>query len=125
MELARSGVEGPVIVIDLVKFKPGDEKHYDTYDAMGEVKLRDLGGEIVFRGRRAAVSALDSAKREFRDQPAEGAQLNSTKWDRLTIRKYPTKEAVLDLGASAEYRAVSHLRTEAIELGLIWPFSMK
>lgn len=121
--LTQSDVEGPVIVVDLVKFKPGGEEHYDTYDAMGEVKLKDLGGEIIFRGRRTPVAALDSRRRDSENQPAEGAQLNSTQWDRVTIRRYPTKEAVLALGASAEYRAALRYRIEGVEASFVYAFS--
>ena len=43
--------------------------------------------------------------------------------DRLILVRYPSGEVFREMITSAEYRAVSHLRTEAIELGLIWPFS--
>ena len=44
--------------------------------------------------------------------------------DRLILAHYPSAEVFIEMVTSAEYRAVSPLRTEAIELGLIWPFSM-
>ena len=48
--LAQTDWEGPVTVIDLVKFKPGGEISYDEYDALAETKLKSLGGEVIFRG---------------------------------------------------------------------------
>ena len=48
--LAQTDWEGPVTVIDLVKFKPGGERSYDEYDALAEAKLKSLGGEVIFRG---------------------------------------------------------------------------
>ena len=48
--LAQTDWEGPVTVIDLVKFNPGGEESYDEYDALAEAKLTSLGGEVIFRG---------------------------------------------------------------------------
>jgi uncharacterized protein (DUF1330 family) len=118
---ARSMVEGPVIVVDMVTFKPGGEQHYDKYDAMGEVKLNTLGGQIIFRGQRARLELLDQSKAGTGD-PA-GAELNATKWDRVTIRKYPTKDAVLELGASNEYRAALGYRIKGVEKSFVYAFS--
>jgi len=44
--------------------------------------------------------------------------------DRLILAHYPSADVLNEMTMSAEHRAVSHLRDEAIELGLIWPFSM-
>jgi len=44
--------------------------------------------------------------------------------DRLNLAHYRFADVFTEMIRSAEYRAVSHLPTEAIELGLIWPFSM-
>lgn len=119
--LAQSMVEGPVIVVDMVTFKPGGEQHYDKYDALGEVKLNTLGGQIIFRGQRARLELLDQSKAGAGD--AAGAELNATKWDRVTIRKYPTKEAVLELGASDEYRAALGYRIKGVEKSFVYAFS--
>ena len=110
-----------VIVVDMVTFKPGGEQHYDKYDAMGEVKLNTLGGQIIFRGQRAMLELPDQSEAGAGD-PA-GAELNATKWDRVTIRKYPTKEAVLELGASDEYRAALGYRIKGVEKSFVYAFS--
>ena len=44
--------------------------------------------------------------------------------DRLILAQYRSADVFTEMIRSAEGRAVSHSRTEAIELGLIWPFSM-
>jgi uncharacterized protein (DUF1330 family) len=119
--LAQSMIEGPVVVVDMVTFRPGGEQHYDKYDAMGEVKLTELGGQIIFRGQRAMIEVLDQIKAGTGD--AAAAELNATKWDRVTVRKYPTKEAVLELGASAEYRAALGHRIRGVEKSFVYAFS--
>ena len=44
--------------------------------------------------------------------------------DRLILAHYPSADVLTEMTMSAEFRAVSHLRAEEIELALIWPFSM-
>ncbi len=44
--------------------------------------------------------------------------------DRLNLAHYRFADVFTEMIRSAEGRAVSYLRHEAIELGLIWPFSM-
>lgn len=103
--LAQSDMEGPVTVIDLVKFKPGGEESYDTYDTLAEAKLTSLGGGVVFRGSSKSVDGLDSSS-----------------WDRVTMRKYPSAAAVVEMGASSEYRAAFQHRMQSVEESLVYAF---
>jgi uncharacterized protein (DUF1330 family) len=103
--LAQSDMEGPVTVIDLVKFKPGAEESYEQYDALAEAKLTSLGGEVIFRGSSKSVAGLDASS-----------------WDRVTMRKYPSASAVVEMGASSEYRAAFPLRLESVEASLVYAF---
>ena len=104
--LTEAGVKGPVVVVDLVKFKPGGEEEYNAYDKLAEAKLISLGGEVVFRGSAKAPPPLDS-----------------TEWDRVTFRKYPTPEAVLQMGGSKEYQAAFPHRFAAVEKSFVYAFS--
>jgi len=104
--LAQSDMEGPVTVIDLVKFKPGGEESYDTYDTLAEAKLTSLGGGVVFRGSSKSVDGLDSSS-----------------WDRVTMRKYPSAAAVVEMGASSEYRAAFPHRLQGVEASLVYAFA--
>ena len=104
--LARSGVAGPIIVVALVKFKPGGEERYNQYDAIAEAKVKSLGGEIVFRGFSKPVEGLDSEA-----------------WDRVTFRKYPSVQAVLDMGGSPEYQGAFPHRLASVEKSLVYAFS--
>ena len=69
--LAESDREGPVTLIDLVKFKPGGEASYEKYDALAEKKLTSLEGEVTFRGSSIPIEGRDY-----------------TSWDRVTLRSY-------------------------------------
>jgi uncharacterized protein (DUF1330 family) len=43
--------------------------------------------------------------------------------DRLALVRYPSTETFLEMIASDEYQATAHFRTDALELGLLFPFS--
>ena len=80
--LAQSGIEGPVVVVDLVKFMPDGAARYAIYDQIAEAKVEDLGGEVIFRGDAAQVPG----------------RLPSSEWDRVTFRKYPPALLLLPVG---------------------------
>jgi len=116
--LAQSDTEGPVTVIDLVKFKPGGEETYDRYDSLAEEKLIALGGEVIFRGYS---SPFDGSANE-REASRHGADPSNLGWDRVTMRKYPSASAAVEMGASDEYRAALPKRAEAIEDSVVYAF---
>jgi uncharacterized protein (DUF1330 family) len=49
--------------------------------------------------------------------------LGDGSWDSVLLVEYPTGQAFLDMVASAEYQAIGHLRTEALEKGELHPMS--
>ncbi len=105
--LAESGVNGPVIVADLVAFKPDGEARYDQYDAIAEKKVISLGGEYVFRGSAKEVPGIDN------------------KWDRLTLRKYPSVKAVIEMGSSTEYRGAFPHRMASVAESFVYAFGFE
>ena len=42
-------------------------------------------------------------------------------WDLVALVEYPTRQAFLDMIGSAEYLAIAHLRTEALERAELHP----
>jgi len=104
--LAQSGLEGPVVVVDLVKFKPDGAAEYAIYDRIAEAKVEDLGGEVIFRGDAAPVRGL-----------------MSDEWDRVTFRKYPSVAAVIAMGSSEEYQGAFPHRLASVETSFVYAFS--
>lgn len=104
--LAQTDWEGPVTVVDLVKFKPQGEQSYDRYDALAEAKLTALGGEVLFRGSSFEVEGRDASS-----------------WDRVTMRKYPSAKAVVEMGSSSEYRAAFPHRIQGVAESLVYAFA--
>ncbi len=104
--LAQSGVEGPVVVADLVKFRPDGAARYAIYDQVAEAKLESLGGEVIFRGDAARVDGLASDE-----------------WDRVTFRKYPSVAAVMALAGSEEYQGAFPNRVAGVDTSFVYAFS--
>lgn len=116
--LSETEREGPVTVIDLVKFNPGGEGSYDEYDALAEAKLNSLGGEVIFRG----LSKPFAGKRSDREGGRIGADPTVLGWDRVTMRKYPSAKAVVEMGSSTEYQAAFPHRAQGVEKSLVYAF---
>ncbi len=57
-----------------------------------------------------------------REAARNGADPSDLGWDRVTMRKYPSASAVVEMGASDEYRAALPNRAEAIEDSVVYAF---
>ena len=44
------------------------------------------------------------------------------KWDRLTLRKYPSAQAVVDMGSSTEYRGAFPHRMAGVSASFVYAF---
>jgi uncharacterized protein (DUF1330 family) len=102
--LERAG-EGPVLMLNLLAFKPdGGAQRYAEYGQAMAGLLAGVGGRIVSAG------AVDRAL------------IGSKEWDLVAVVEYPTRQAFLDMIGSPEYQAIAHLRTEALERSELHPF---
>lgn len=103
---ARAGEDSPVVMLNLLRFKPdGGRERYAEYGAAVTPLLEKAGGRAVFLGE-AALPLLGDGR-----------------WDSVLLVEYPSRQAFLDMIASAEYQAIGHLRTEALEHGELHPMS--
>lgn len=100
---AQSPETGPVVMVNLLKFKPGKEGSYKEYGKQVGSMVVGRGGRIVYQGAAGPTVIGDEA------------------WDEVLLVEYPSREAFLDMVQSEEYRAVVHLRTEAIEDSRLHP----
>jgi uncharacterized protein (DUF1330 family) len=96
--------EGPVVMLNLLAFKPdGGRQRYEEYGAATAPLLEKIGGRIVFLGEPAT------------------ALLGDDSWDLVVLVEYPTRQAFLEMIGSSEYQAIGHLRTEALSKGELHP----
>ena len=101
---ARTAESGPVVMLNLLAFKPdGGQERYMEYAAAVAPLLEKVGGRIVFAGAPAPPL------------------LGEPSWDMVALVEYPTRQAFLDMTASPEYQAIGHLRTEALLKGELHP----
>jgi uncharacterized protein (DUF1330 family) len=102
----RAGDGEPVVMLNLLRFKPdGGRDRYAEYGAAVAPLPEKAGARLVFLGD-PAVPLL-----------GEGS------WDSVLLVEYPTRQAFLEMIGSAEYKAIGHLRTEALEKGELHPMS--
>ncbi|MFC4465709.1 DUF1330 domain-containing protein [Streptomyces xiangluensis] len=100
---------GPVVMLNLLRFCPdgGREKYQRYADALGAgINTRyGLQVEYLGAGGRALV--------------AEDGQA----WDMVALVRYPNRQAFVDMIRDPEYRAVTHLRSEALVEAVLQPTS--
>ncbi|KPI12539.1 protein of unknown function DUF1330 [Actinobacteria bacterium OK006] len=100
---------GPVVMLNLLRFRPdGGRESYQRYaDALGAgINARyGLQVEYLGAGGRALV--------------AEDGQA----WDMVALVRYPNRQAFADMIRDPEYRAVTHLRSEALIEAVLQPTS--
>lgn len=93
-------------MLNLLRFKPdGGQERYAEYGAAVTPLLEKAGARVVFLGEPALPLLGDG------------------RWDSVLLVEYPTRQAFLEMIASAEYQAIGHLRTEALEHGELHPMS--
>lgn len=96
--------EGPVVMLNLLDFKPdGGAERYGEYAQAVEPMLAGVGGRLLFAGLGCP------------------ALIGPTKWDLVAVVEYPTRQAFLDMIAMAEYQAIAHLRSESLERSELHP----
>jgi uncharacterized protein (DUF1330 family) len=101
---ARAGDDAPVVMLNLLAFKPeGGRERYEEYGEAVAPLLDKARGRIVFMGTPGPPL------------------LGEGSWDLVVLVEYPTRQAFLDMIGSAEYEAVGHLRTEALVRGELHP----
>ena len=103
-ELVKRAAEGPVVMLNLLDFKPGGgAERYAEYGAAVQPLLERAGGRVLYAGSASA--------------PVIGP----SKWDLVLLVEYPTRQAFLEMIGSPEYQEIAHLRSEALERGELHP----
>jgi uncharacterized protein (DUF1330 family) len=98
-KLAQAPESGKVVMLNLLKFKPGTgAASYNEYGRHVAKILAKIGGRVLFAGQ-AAQSVIG----------------NDGDWDAIAIVEYPSRKAFMEMGLSAEYQAIHHFRDEGLE----------
>jgi uncharacterized protein (DUF1330 family) len=95
---------GPVVMLNLLKFKPGGEQRYlDGYASVAVPMIERSGGRILYAGR--------FAERVHDDDAPE--------WDVLVLVQYPSRQAFIDMVNDPAYRDAHANRSAAVERALL------
>ena len=98
-QLAQAPETGKVVMLNLLKFKPGNgAASYNEYGRHVAKILEKIGARILFSGP-VAQSIIG----------------NNGDWDAIAIVEYPSRKVFLEMGMSAEYQAIHHFRDEGLE----------
>ena len=89
---------GPVVMLNLIKYKPGGEESYRAYGRALQGYLPKIGAEVLYAGDCATALVAP-----------EGWE-----WDALLVVRYPSREVFMKMVRDPEYQKVTHLRTEAL-----------
>lgn len=99
-------VPGPVVMLNLLRFKEGGRASYDEYGRhTAKTFLPRYGGEVLYAGDGRSPLV------------AEAGQA----WDVVLLVRYPSREAFGRMIADPEYQAITHLRTEALAEAVLQP----
>ena len=90
---------GPVVMLNLLRFKPGGRPSYDEYARRIVPFVDEVGAEVVYFGDCSTQLVAPDAHR----------------WDAVLLVRYPSREAFSRMVANPAYQEITALRTEALE----------
>jgi uncharacterized protein (DUF1330 family) len=106
-ELASSTDEGPVVMLNLLKFKPRadssegttGEEAYRSYGDVAVTMIEERGGSVIWAGRADQILIGD---------PADD-------WDQVLLVQYPSRAAFLDMVSQPSYQEAHQHRESGLE----------
>jgi uncharacterized protein (DUF1330 family) len=90
---------GPVVMLNLLKFRDGGRPSYEAYAREIRRFLDELGAELVYLGD--CLTPLVERPEGF-------------DWDAVLLVRYPSRQAFSDMVRNPEYQKITALRTDAL-----------
>jgi uncharacterized protein (DUF1330 family) len=97
--------DGPVVLVNLVRLRPGGEDAYRRYGEAVAPLLTRHGAQLVYAGS------------------AQGTLIGNEAWDYAAVTRYPSRTALAGLVRDPEFEATTPLRHEALEDGILHAFT--
>lgn len=97
-KLMSQNYKGPIVMINLLKFKPdgGVESYQKYFEATKALMENKEIIRIVYRGKGL--------------MPVIGEE----EWDEVALYEYPSIDAFIDMNRNKDYQAAVHYRTDAL-----------
>jgi uncharacterized protein (DUF1330 family) len=89
---------GPVVMLNLLRYRPDGEASYRAYSAALKDYLPGIGAEVLYVGDCSTILVAPPG----------------WDWDAVLVVRYPSRRAFSAMVADPAYQAVTHLRTEAL-----------
>ena len=96
--LAASSDHGPVVMLNLLKFKRGGgSRAYSKYSDAFQTVLERHGGRLLYLGRGAELLVGDES------------------WDAVALVEYPSRQVFLEVISKPEYAEMAKFREDGLE----------
>lgn len=104
-ELMNAPDEGPVVMLNLLKFKPRDDAtgEYNKYGSSVTQMLEARGGKVLWMGK-VDQTLIGSADDE---------------WDAIALVQYPSRKAFIEMTSTKEYDSAHEHRESGLERTLL------
>ena len=104
IELMNASDDGPVVMLNLLKFKPrGGSQEYGKYGESVTKMVEERGGQLLWQGKV--------------DQTLIGPVEES--WDAVALVQYPSRKAFIEMTTSKEYDKAHDHREGGLERTLL------
>jgi len=101
LELMNAPDEGPVVMLNLLKFKPREgAAEYGKYSNSVVKMVEDRGGKMLWLGKV--------------DQTLIG-DIDANGWDAIALVQYPSRKAFIEMTTSKEYEGAHEHREGGLE----------
>ncbi|WP_304455410.1 DUF1330 domain-containing protein [Nocardiopsis sp. YSL2] len=104
-DLLADGPEGPVVMLNLLRFAPGGRPSYEEYSRKAGRFLKKYGAELLYAGDGLAPLVAEDGQ----------------DWDAVLVVRYPSREVFGRMIADPEYQKITHLRTAALSEAVLQP----
>lgn len=94
--------DAPVVMLNLLKFKPGGEPAYQRYSAAFRELAKKHDVRVIYSGR------------------AEQLLIGEDQWDMIALVEYPSRKVFLEMTRSPEYVQISADRTAGLERTVLY-----
>ncbi|GAA2364575.1 DUF1330 domain-containing protein [Saccharopolyspora halophila] len=103
--LLDEGPEGPVVMLNLLRFAPEGRALYEEYTRKAGPLLQRYGAEVLYAGDGATPLVAE-----------EGQD-----WDAVLVVRYPDRQAFTRMVADPEYQAITELRSRGLSEAVLQP----
>lgn len=102
---AAKADDGPVVMVNLLKYKAGGGSvEYGKYGDAAVKMIGDTGGRVIFSGRCNQVLIGDP----------------SQDWDAVVLVEYPSRQAFMDMVSRKDYREAHEHRDSGLERTMVY-----